>query len=294
MDFNVELKNKISYTDSKLDYFMPKENQYPEIISKSMRYSVFAGGKRLRPILLISACEALGGDREKAAPFACAIEMIHTYSLIHDDLPAMDNDDYRRGMPTNHKAFGENIAILAGDALLNHSFEIMTEASYNSNDFKCVEAMRAIGKASGIRGMIGGQVIDVISDGKKINAKTLEFIHKNKTAAMIVGALTAGGILGGANETQVNRLAEAGERIGIAFQIQDDILDVTSTKEVLGKNVKSDEKNEKTTYVTMYGLEKSKEFVEQLSSEAVEILEQFSKNDRFLIDLTRYLIKRYY
>lgn len=294
VDFKQNLINRIAFIEKELDKYLRFENEYPEVIFKAMRYSIFAGGKRLRPIMLLAACEAFGGDCEKAVPFACAIEMIHTYSLIHDDLPALDNDDYRRGNLTSHKVFGEDIAILTGDALLNHAFETMTEACCKYSDMNCIKAMNAIGHSAGTKGMIGGQVVDVMSEGKQIDKKTLEFIHKNKTAAMIQGALTAGAYIGGASEEQIKRLNEVGEKIGIAFQIQDDILDVTSTVEVLGKPILSDEKNQKVTYVTMYGLEESKEFVKKISDEAIITLNSFDNQSRFLIELTEYLIKRDY
>lgn len=294
MELKQLLNEKIQFVDKNLKKYLPQELEYPSIIFQAMHYSVFAGGKRLRPIMLLSACQSMGGKIEKAIPFACAIEMIHTYSLIHDDLPAMDNDDYRRGILTSHKKFGEDIAILAGDALLHHSFEVMANACCEYNELNCVKAMQAIAHGAGVYGMLSGQVVDVISEGKKIEKETLDFIHKNKTAAMIEGALKAGAILADATEKQVEQFRLAGEKIGIAFQIQDDILDVTSTLEELGKPIHSDEKNEKTTYVTLFGIEKSKQIVEQLSSEAIAILESLLPPNDFLIDLTKYLIKRSY
>lgn len=292
MNFKEELNRKITVIDQELDHYLPKETEKPEIIFQAMRYSVFAGGKRLRPVFLLSACECFGGAVEMAMPFACAIEMIHTYSLIHDDLPALDNDDFRRGRLTSHKVFGEEIAILAGDALLNHAYETMAEACMKWREERCIHAMAAIGHGAGTRGMVGGQVVDVISEGKNIDGETLDFIHKNKTAAMIEGALCAGAYLGGASEEQVALMRQAGEKIGVAFQIQDDILDVTSTTEELGKPVHSDEKNKKVTYVTMYGLERSMEYVETLLNEAMDILKGFGGKAEFLAALTDYLINR--
>jgi len=292
MNLNLELNERRMYVDTKLDEYLPNESQYPEIIFKSMRYSIFAGGKRLRPIMLMAANRMFGGSDDIAAPYACALEMIHTYSLIHDDLPAIDNDNFRRGRLTNHKAFGENIAILAGDALLTHAFEVMSETVCKSGDIKGAFAMNAIAHGSGINGMVAGQVVDVISDGKNLNKETLDFIHLNKTGAMIQGAFKAGALLAGASEPSVKLLDEAARKIGIAFQIQDDILDVTSTQEELGKPLFSDEKNEKTTYVTLYGVDKSTEFVKQLSHEAMDILQGFGTRCNFLEELTRYLIDR--
>lgn len=292
MNLKEELEIKKKYTDEGLEEYLPPENKYPEVIYKAMRYSVFAGGKRLRPVIILAVCEMLGGNIEKARPFACAIEMIHTYSLIHDDLPALDNDDYRRGRLTSHKIFGEDIAILTGDALLGHAFEVMAKAVSESGDINQAHAMYAIAFGAGVNGMLTGQVVDVISDGKKIDKDTLDFIHLNKTAAMIRGAFKAGAYVAGADEETVKKLDSAAEKIGLAFQIQDDILDVTSTLEELGKPVFSDEKNEKTTYVTLYGIEKSKEIVKKLSDDACDILSSFGERAEFLVELTKYLTDR--
>ncbi len=286
------LEQKAKQIDEYLEQYLPLEKEYPSIIFEAMRYSVFAGGKRLRPVLLFSACEALDGDIKKAIPFACAIEMIHSYSLIHDDLPAMDNDDYRRGMLTSHKKFGEAIAILAGDGLLHHAFEIMSDACVKYCSNETVKAMQAIAHGAGVFGMLSGQVTDVISEGKQIDEKTMYFIHKNKTAAMLQGALKAGTLLAGGTEQQVKMMEQAGEKIGVAFQIADDILDVTSTFQELGKPVHSDEKNEKNTFVTMYGIEASQKMVETLSEEAITIFQKFGEKADFLIELTQYLMKR--
>ena len=286
------LEQKAKQIDEYLEQYLPLEKEYPSIIFEAMRYSVFAGGKRLRPVLLFSACEALDGDIKKAIPFACAIEMIHSYSLIHDDLPAMDNDDYRRGMLTSHKKFGEAIAILAGDGLLHHAFEIMSDACVKYCSNETVKAMQAIAHGAGVFGMLSGQVTDVISEGKQIDEKTMYFIHKNKTAAMLQGALKAGTLLAGGTEQQVKMMEQAGEKIGVAFQIADDILDVTSTFQELGKPVHSDEKNEKNTFVTMYGIKASQKMVETLSEEAITIFQKFGKKADFLIELTQYLMKR--
>ncbi len=292
MDFKSEFKRKIEDFEKIIDRYIPSEEEYPNIIFKAMRYSVFAGGKRIRPILLMSACELFGGDLKKAEPFASAIEMIHTYSLIHDDLPAMDNDDYRRGRLTSHKVFGEDIAILTGDALLHHSMETMANACLEFRGVESIKAMQIISNSSGVYGMLSGQVVDIISEGKEIDGKTLEYIHRNKTSALISASLKAGASIGGASDKDIEIMGEIGEKIGIAFQIQDDILDVTSTTEILGKPVGSDEKNNKVTYVSMYGLEKSKRDVERLSNEAISMLEVFGEKSEFLLELTKYLIKR--
>lgn len=286
------LQQKAMEIEFYLQKALPEKQTYPSALFEAMRYSLFAGGKRLRPVLLLCACEMIGGEKEKAIPFACAIEMIHTYSLIHDDLPAMDNDDYRRGKLTSHKKFGEDMAILAGDALLHHAFETMTQACIKDCSVATIKAMHAIAHGAGVYGMLSGQVVDVLSQGNAIDEKTMYFIHKNKTAAMLQAALKAGVLLGGATEQQAKIMEEAGEKIGVAFQIADDILDVTSTLEVLGKPVHSDEKNEKNTYVTMYGVEASQKMVEAFSQEAVCLLKTFGKEADFLIELTRYLITR--
>lgn len=290
MNWKEELQDKIQLVDKRLDELLPKETAYPQILSQAMRYSVFAGGKRLRPVLLLAACQAAGGTINDCLDFACAIEMIHTYSLIHDDLPAMDNDDYRRGRLTSHKVFGEDMAILAGDGLLHYAFQVMADEVCKKGT-KAAEAMKVIADCAGTKGMLSGQVVDVQSEGKKIDEETLLYIHHNKTAAMIAAALKAGAILAG-NQEAAEQFFTAGDHIGLAFQIQDDILDVVGSAKELGKPVHSDEKNEKNTYVSMYGLEKSHEMVEQFSSQAVEIFRTYQDKGQFLIHLTEYLIKR--
>ncbi|WP_352401124.1 polyprenyl synthetase family protein [Anaerotignum sp.] len=289
---NEQMNQWIQYIEENLDRYILKQDEFPPVIFEAMRYSLFAGGKRLRPMMVLAACQAVGGDKAEAIPFACGIEMIHTYSLIHDDLPAMDNDDYRRGRLTNHKVYGEDMAILAGDGLLHQAMEIMADACYLNPCVKTVGAMQAIAHGAGIHGMLVGQVVDVYFEGKALDEKTLDFIHLNKTAAMIRGALKAGAILGGATQEVAEQFALAGEKIGVAFQILDDILDVTSTMEELGKPIHSDEKNDKTTYVTLYGIEKSREIACKLSDEAVAIWEEMGESCNFLKDLTKYLTQR--
>lgn len=289
MDFNLELNNKLELINKKLDEYL--EIKYPEIIYEAMRYSVFAGGKRLRPMLLLAACETVGGNIEKALPFACAMEMIHTYSLIHDDLPAMDNDDFRRGKKTCHKMFDEGIAILAGDCLLNYAFEIMFNAVAEGGNKNCIEAAKIISEFSGTKGMLVGQVVDVISEDKPVDEKTLMYIHNNKTGGLIKAALMAGALVGGANEQQVKIFEKIGYNMGIAFQIKDDILDVTSTTDVLGKPVFSDEKNNKTTYVTMFGLEKAQADYLALSEKTIEEINRFENCD-FLREYAEKLVSR--
>lgn len=292
MDWKAEMQEKCAEIEAALEQSIPEQKEFPPVIFEAMRYSLLAGGKRLRPVMLVAACEAVGGRREDAIPFACALEMIHNYSLIHDDLPAMDNDDYRRGRLTNHKVYGEAMAILAGDGLLHHAMETMAAACAENPSPKTTGAMRAIAHGAGIFGMLTGQVADVFFEGKPLDKDTLDFIHLHKTAAMIRGALEAGAILGGADAETTAQFALAGEKIGVAFQILDDILDVTSTMEELGKPIHSDEKNQKTTYVTLYGIEKSHEIAAKLSAEAIEIWKKQGEGCNFLLALTDHLTNR--
>lgn len=292
MDWKTEMQEKCAEIEAALARAIPEQAGFPPVIFEAMRYSLLAGGKRLRPIMLLAACEAVGGRKEDAIPFACALEMIHNYSLIHDDLPAMDNDDYRRGRLTNHKVYGEAMAILAGDGLLHHAMETMAAACAENPSPKTTGAMRAIAHGAGIFGMLTGQAVDVFFEGKPLERDTLDFIHLHKTAAMIRGALEAGAILGGADAETTAQFALAGEKIGVAFQILDDILDVTSTMEELGKPIHSDEKNQKTTYVTLYGIEKSHEIAAKLSAEAIEIWKKQGERCDFLLALTDHLTNR--
>lgn len=292
MDLKQEMKERCAYIEAALERAVPEQKKFPPVIFEGMRYSLLAGGKRLRPMMVLAACEAVGGKKEDALPFACALEMIHTYSLIHDDLPAMDNDDYRRGRLTNHKVFGEDMAILAGDGLLHHAMETMADACLKNPTPQTTGAMKAIAHGAGIFGMLTGQVVDVHFEGKPLDKETLDFIHLHKTAAMIRGALEAGAIVGGADQETAEQFGLAGEKIGVAFQILDDILDVTSTMEELGKPIHSDEKNHKTTYVTLYGIEKSREIAAKLSEEAMEIWKKQGDSCAFLAALTEYLTTR--
>ncbi len=292
MDIKAYFSKKADVINKALDSYL--SDKEPEILNKAMRYSVFAGGKRLRPVLMMAACEAFGGKSEDVLPFACAMEMIHTYSLIHDDLPAMDNDDLRRGIPTNHKVFGEDMAILAGDGLLSLAFETMADALMKDSDRRYIKAFKAIAAAAGTRGMVAGQTVDVISEGKEVDSKTLEYIHINKTSAMIRGAIEAGAYIAGAKDEDVKKLALAGEKTGLAFQIQDDILDVESTQEVLGKPVMSDIKNEKKTFVSMYGVEYSKNKVAEYSEQAIGIIDSLDCDGEVLKAIVSYLTDRKY
>ena len=295
MDIQEILKEKLEIIENAMDHYLPKEKIYQDIIFESMRYSIFAGGKRLRPILMMAACEFVNGDMDDVIPFACAMEMIHCYSLIHDDLPAMDDDDYRRGKLTNHKVYGDAIAILAGDGLLNYAYELMIKSSLDRNENnKKIIAMNEIASGAGIYGMIGGQVVDLMSENKKIDGKTLDFIHKNKTGALIIASIRAGAILGGATEKELNALTDYAKNIGLGFQITDDILDIIGDEEKIGKKVGSDIQNNKATYPVLYGLDESIKKVGDLFNQSVESLKSFGQKSDFLINVADYLVKRDY
>ncbi|MCL2463408.1 MAG: polyprenyl synthetase family protein [Defluviitaleaceae bacterium] len=264
------MDSPIEKINAALERFMPVS--YPEVLWEAMRYSLFAGGKRLRPRILLAVCEELGGDADAAMPFACGLEMIHTYSLIHDDLPAMDDDDLRRGMPSCHVKYGEAQAILAGDGLLNRAFEVMAGACADLAGTplcgNAAAAMRDIGAASGAFGMVGGQVVDIISENIAVDEHTLLYIHAHKTAALICAAFTAGARLAGAGGDVIESLRGAGMKLGLAFQIRDDILDMTETSEKLGKPAGSDEKSGKNTYVSVFGMERARDELERQYAEA--------------------------
>lgn len=286
-----QLKERIDVIDSSLDKFVPELNNPQSEIYKAMRYSLMAGGKRLRPILMLEVAKLFGKDWDDIKEFACAIEMIHTYSLIHDDLPAMDNDDLRRGIPTNHIKFGESTAILAGDALLNKAFETAITANHLDNSI-LINAMQELAKSSGTEGMIGGQIVDIASEGKDISIDTLKYIHSLKTGAIIRSACVIGAIISGADKEQVALIDEYAINLGIAFQIRDDILDVTGTAEELGKPIGSDIDLQKSTYVSLCGIEKSIELVKEYSDKAKDALKSFGDKSDFLIQFTDYLINR--
>ena len=295
MNFKDELKSRVNNIEILLNEYMPKEEGYQKTIFEAMNYSLSAGGKRLRPILTLEACKLVGGNEKDAIPFAAAIEMIHTYSLIHDDLPALDNDDLRRGRKTNHKVYGEAMAILAGDGLLNYAYEIMLKESIRKDDSnKYLKAINEIAKASGIYGMIGGQVVDIESEGKSISMDKLDFIHMNKTAAIIIGCMRAGAIIGGASEIQLENITKYAKNIGLSFQIVDDILDVVGDEAKLGKKVGSDIDNEKSTYPSLIGLDKSKEIAKNLIEEAKLSISNIDKDSEFLNSLADYIVDREY
>lgn len=283
-----ELNEKAKRIDEALKKYLVGKNNPQSVIYEAMNYSIFAGGKRLRPVLMTETCVMCGGSAEEVMPFACAMEMIHTYSLIHDDLPAMDNDALRRGMPTNHIKYGEATAILAGDALLNKAFE--TALCYNGKHIdRAFRAMGMLANSSGTEGMIGGQIVDIASEHKSITAEELEYIHLLKTGAIIRSACTIGAVMAGADEEKIAAADEYAKNLGTAFQICDDVLDVTSTTDELGKPVGSDAENEKNTYVTLFGLEKSKDFIHQYTNKAVEALAPFGEKADFLIRLAKYM-----
>ncbi len=295
MNFNETITIKVQNIEEILKKFLPKEEGYQKTILEAMNYSILAGGKRLRPMLMQEVFKAFGGSGTVVEPFMAAIEMVHTYSLVHDDLPAMDNDEYRRGRKTTHVVYGEAMGILAGDGLLNYAFETALGAFDGASLEECpriARALQVLARKAGVYGMIGGQVCDIESENKQepIGSDTLMFIHEHKTAALIQAAMMVGGILAGANDEQVASLEQSAYDLGIAFQIQDDILDVTSTFEELGKPIGSDEKNNKQTYVTIHGLEHSKAEVKRLSEEAISLVGL--DNDSFLVKLFESLIYR--
>ena len=298
MNFEETLQEKTAQMEANLKAFLPKEEGYQRKVIEAMNYSVLAGGKRLRPMLMAETFEMFGGSGELIYPFMAAIEMLHNYSLVHDDLPAMDNDEYRRGRKTTHVVYGEGMAVLAGDGLLNYAFEtaaLAFEKAKSLEDYqKAAEALTVFGKKAGIYGMIGGQCADIEAEERKdeVSKELLLFIHEHKTAALIQASMMIGAILAGAEKEQIAAIEKCAYNIGIAFQIQDDILDVTGSQEVLGKPVGSDEKNNKITYVTISGLEKSAETVASLSNEAIQILASFPKRNLFLEKLIEQLIYR--
>lgn len=294
--FMEELQQKVEHINNVLEKFLPAEEGQQRIIFEAMNYSVRAGGKRLRPILMEETYHMFGGSSAVIEPFMAAIEMIHTYSLVHDDLPAMDNDEYRRGKKTTHAVYGEAMGILAGDALLNLAYETAAKAfDMEVADARVARAITVLAKKAGVYGMVGGQVVDVESeksDDCPITREKLDFIYRFKTGALIESSMMIGAILAGASSDEVSRVEQIAAKLGLAFQIQDDVLDVTSTLEVLGKPVGSDEKNNKATYVTFEGLDKAVSDVERISKEAEEQLDDLGYDDAFLKELFEYLIHR--
>lgn len=291
MDFYKELETKIIEVNKNLDKYTEEKEAPQATIYKAMNYSINAGGKRIRPVLMLSAAELICGSWEGVMPFACAIEMIHTYSLIHDDLPCMDNDDLRRGKPTNHKVFGEGMAVLAGDALLNKAFEVILKNSQASPNMT-LAALSEIATASGTEGMIGGQVIDIESEDKQIDAVTLMTLHLNKTGALIMAAAKVGALLAGGSREDLLLMEEFSRYLGVAFQIKDDILDIEGKEELLGKKTGADEENKKSTFVTIYGLEQSKKILSDYTEKAIETLSSYGERAKFLTELAKFLLSR--
>ena len=295
MNFKEELKDRVDHIEAILKEYLPKEEGWQKTVIAAMNYSVLAGGKRLRPMLMEETYRLFGGKGREIEPFMAAIEMIHTYSLVHDDLPAMDNDEYRRGRKTTHVVYGEAMAILAGDGLLNYAFETAMKSFTMEGDLeKKARALSVLAQKAGIYGMIGGQTADIEAEdlGDQVTTEHLMFIHAHKTSALIEAAMMAGAILAGASQEETAQIEEAAYEIGIAFQIQDDILDVTSTLEMLGKPIGSDAKNHKTTYVTLKGLEESRKEQQELSLHAIETIRSIGYSNDFLMELVTSLITR--
>ena len=293
MTFLEQLKDRVENVEQIINQYLPKEEGYQKKVLEAMNYTMKAGGKRIRPLLMYEVYKAFGGKEKIIEPFMAAIEMIHTYSLIHDDLPALDNDDYRRGRKTAHVVYGEDIAILAGDGLLNYAFEVATSAfTMKAGDTKVERAFQVLATKPGIYGMIGGQTADVVSTGKSLTLDEILYIHEKKTAALLQCAFMIGGILAGATTEEVTQLEIAGKEIGLAFQIQDDILDLIGDEKEIGKPVASDEKNGKITYVTIKGLEQSQKDVQELTKNGICRMENMGIKQPFLMDLLNSLVDR--
>lgn len=293
MDIRQEIKERTGQIEEILKKYLPAEEGWQKTVIEAMNYSFTAGGKRLRPMLMLETYRMFGGKSEIIEPFMAAIEMIHTYSLIHDDLPAMDDNEYRRGRKTTHVVYGEAMAILAGDGLLNLAYETAVSAVVKSEgNIYAVRALDILAKSAGIYGMVGGQTVDVENDGVPLKQEQLDFIYRLKTGALIQAAMHMGAVLAGATKNEQDAICQIASNIGLAFQIQDDILDVTGTLEEIGKPVGSDEKNEKTTYVTLEGLKKAQSDVERLTEESVELMQGLVVKNEFLTELLQYLVHR--
>ncbi len=294
MDLKAYLEEKRTRINGALDRFVPKDQEYPPDLHRAMRYSLFAGGKRLRPVLTMAGCEAAGGDPEAALVPACAMEMIHTYSLIHDDLPAMDDDDLRRGMATNHKVFGEALAILAGDGLLTLAFGIVSEPAASALTERIrLQIVAELARAAGCRGMVGGQSVDILSEhAPEIDVPTLEYIHTHKTGALIRGAVRIGALAAGAGEETMTALTHYGDRVGLAFQIADDVLDVIGTEKELGKQVGHDRKRGKKTYPGLYGVAESRDRARELATNAVAAIGNLGSGAEPLRAIAHYVVER--
>ncbi len=298
MDINRYLQEQKEKVDSALERYFPKKEDLTSNLHKAMQHSLFAGGKRIRPILSIASFEAAGGKGERILPFACALEMIHTYSLIHDDLPAIDNDDYRRGKPTCHKVFGEAIAILAGDGLLTEAFRLMThphaEEASSGDEVLVLDLINEVAQAAGVLGMVGGQAVDIESEGKAVDLPTVQYIHTRKTGAMILASVRVGAKLGGAKGAALKALTRYGESLGLAFQIADDILNVEGKAALMGKKTGSDLSKGKATYPSVMGVEESKMRSKELVEIAVDALKQLGPEADPLREIARFVIAREY
>ena len=291
-DVGAYMKQRMAAVDAALDRFLPPESERPESLHKAMRYSVFAGGKRLRPVLVIAGAEAVGGSAERVMPTACAMELIHTYSLVHDDLPAMDNDDFRRGVPTNHKVFGEATAILAGDALLTLAFRLVADNARTSNISALQEVVVDIADAAGHGGMVAGQVADLEAEGRQVGAETVDYIHAHKTGALIRTSLRVGAMLCGGGAEQVRALSVAGASLGLAFQIVDDVLDVVASSEELGKTAGKDQIQQKATYPAIHGIDASRARAAFLIRDAEEALRVLGPPAEPIRALGRFILER--
>jgi geranylgeranyl diphosphate synthase type II len=291
MDLKAYLRDKRALVDQALEAVFPEPQGPAADVVRAMTYSLFAGGKRLRPILCMGGAEAVGKEGRTVLPFACGLELVHTYSLIHDDLPVMDDDDLRRGKPTNHKVFGEAVALLAGDGLLTEAFRLMAGVD-GVNPHSLLEVIELVGSAAGYQGMVGGQVVDIQSEGKQVDASVVNFIHSHKTGALIQASVTSGAVLGSGTREQVKAISSYGEKIGLAFQIADDILDIEGDSETMGKGVGGDARKKKITFPGVVGLQKAKEIQGRLVAEAVDALKAFDEKADPLRSIAVYIIER--
>jgi geranylgeranyl diphosphate synthase, type II len=293
-NLKVYLEERRGLVNRALEAYLPKVRGPAFRVTQAMHYSLFVGGKRLRPILCLAAAEAVGGDAGEALPVACALEMIHTYSLIHDDLPAMDDDDLRRGQPTCHKQFDEATAILAGDGLLTEAFRTLAGVAerYEGREKVLLDVINLVASAAGFQGMVGGQMLDLLAEGRQVTLKELETIHRHKTGALLTAAMRSGALIGGGNRVEVTSLTTYGEKFGLAFQITDDLLDVEGETAEMGKAAGMDEKRQKATYPAVLGLEATREWARHLVAEAVAALEPFQAQAEPLRELARYLLVR--
>ncbi len=292
MDLHQYLSEKKAIVDESLDKLIANDNEYPHVIHKSMRYSVFSGGKRIRPILVIASAETVGGFLQDVIPIACAVELIHTYSLIHDDLPALDNDNYRRGKLTNHKVFGEEIAILTGDALLTLAFEIISKENNEEKAHRRLQIINELARSCGTKGMIGGQVVDLESEDKLVDINTLEYIHTNKTGALITASIRVGAIYSNASEKQLDILTKYAEKLGLLFQITDDLLDLKGDVNKIGKPIGSDIKNKKATYPSLLGIDETYYTAHKLADETKKLACRLGQHGMFFKLLPDYLLTR--